>query len=172
MMSHYECKECQKPYQYCECKQENKMNELKRTKEWFEQAIPEPTMKDKRVQIGCHFEEFGEMLDSIGYEKTPELEMITHEADWFKGKKSHFTDQQEDMIIHCNKDALLDSLADQMVTAIGVCHMMGFDIEGALAEVNRSNFSKFEDGKPVFDANGKITKGKHYTPPELGDFIK
>ncbi|AUR96509.1 coil containing protein [Vibrio phage 1.225.O._10N.261.48.B7] len=25
-MSHYECKECQKPYQYCKCKQERKMN--------------------------------------------------------------------------------------------------------------------------------------------------
>jgi predicted HAD superfamily Cof-like phosphohydrolase len=70
-----------------------------------------------------------------------------------------------------SKIELLDSLADQIVTAIGVAHMFGFDISGALAEVNRSNFSKFEDGKPVFDANGKITKGKNYTPPELTPYI-
>lgn len=147
------------------------MNELQNTIDWFKQAIPEPTMKDKRVQMGCHFEEFGEMLESIGYEKTPELEMITNEANWFKGKQSIFTDQQEDMINHCDKDALLDSLVDQIVTATGVAHMMGFDLLGALTEVNLSNFSKFEDGKPVFDANGKITKGKDYTPPNLSGMI-
>lgn len=27
-------------------------------------------------------------------------------------------------------------------------------------------------GKPVFDENGKITKGKNYTPPQLEQFIK
>ena len=69
------------------------------------------------------------------------------------------------------KKELLDSLIDQMVTAMGVGHMMGFDMMSALAEVNRSNFSKLEDGRPVFDVNGKITKGKNYTPPELGGFI-
>ena len=35
----------------------------------------------------------------------------------------------------------------------------------------KTYFSKFEDGKPVFDANGKITKGKNYTPPDLTSYI-
>ena len=144
---------------------------LEKTKQWFEQAIPEPTMKDKRVQLGCHFEEFGEMLQSIGYEDTPELKMVNFESDWFKGKHSRWTDQQEDMIIHCDRDALLDSLVDQIVTAVGVGHMMGMDVLGALEEINRSNFSKFEDGKPVFDLNGKITKGKDYVKPNLEKFV-
>ncbi|AGN51403.1 hypothetical protein VPJG_00039 [Vibrio phage jenny 12G5] len=144
---------------------------LEKTKQWFEQAIPEPTMKDKRVQIGCHFEEFGEMLDSIGYEDTPELKMVNFESDWFKGKHSHWVDAQEDMITNCDKEALLDSLVDQIVTAVGVGHMMGMDVLGALDEINRSNFSKFEDGKPVFDANGKIAKGKDYVKPNLEKFV-
>jgi predicted HAD superfamily Cof-like phosphohydrolase len=144
---------------------------IENTLKWFEQAIPNPTMKDKRVQIGCHIEEFGEMLESIGYTETPELEMIIKEADWFKGNNRSFTDTQEDMIFHCDKDALLDSLIDQIVTAVGVCHMMGFDVEGALDEVNRSNFSKFENGKPVFDSNGKIAKGVNYTKPDLTQFV-
>lgn len=144
---------------------------LEKTKQWFEQAIPKPTMKDKRVQLGCHFEEFGEMLQSIGYEGTPELRMVNFESDWFKGKHSRWTDCQEDMIINCDRDALLDSLVDQIVTAVGVGHMMGMDVLGALEEINRSNFSKFEDGKPVFDANGKITKGKDYVKPNLEKFV-
>ncbi|AUR89970.1 NTP pyrophosphohydrolase-like domain [Vibrio phage 1.135.O._10N.222.54.B6] len=144
---------------------------LEKTKQWFEQAIPAPTMRDKRVQLGCHFEEFGEMLQSIGYEGTPELRMVNFESDWFKGKHSIWTDRQEDMITNCNKEALLDSLVDQIVTAVGVGHMMGMDVLGALDEINRSNFSKFEDGKPVFDANGKITKGKDYVKPNLEKFV-
>ena len=49
--------------------------------------------------------------------------------------------------------------------------MFGFDMQKALAEVVRSNFSKFENGKPVFDDNGKIKKGANYTPPQLQEFI-
>ena len=66
---------------------------------------------------------------------------------------------------------LLDALCDQVVTAVGVAYMMGMDIEGALAEVNRSNWSKFEGGVPVFNEQGKIAKGVEYTPPELSDYI-
>ena len=31
------------------------MDELKRTKQWFEQAIPNPTDAQKCIQIGCHY---------------------------------------------------------------------------------------------------------------------
>ncbi|KDC46427.1 nucleoside triphosphate pyrophosphohydrolase family protein, partial [Pseudoalteromonas fuliginea] len=146
MMSHYECKECQKPYQYCECKQESKMNELKRTKEWFEQAIPEPTIEQACIQIGCHYEEVAEMAEAM---TDDELSVqIEHVSDSYKNLSPIFMDSVRNLS-ESEEVELLDSLTDQIVTAIGVCHMMGFDIEGALTEVNRSNFSKFEDGKPV-----------------------
>ena len=66
---------------------------------------------------------------------------------------------------------LLDSLADQIVTATGVGTFLGMNVPGALAEVNRSNYSKFEDGEPVFNENKKVMKGKDYTPPDLSSFI-
>ena len=50
--------------------------------------------------------------------------------------------------------------------------MMGFDIIGALNEVNNSNWSKFENGKAIFDGNGKIKKGTNYFKPNLIKFIK
>ena len=49
--------------------------------------------------------------------------------------------------------------------------MFGLGIEGALAEVNRSNWSKFVDGAPVFDANGKIAKPATYSKPNLEQFV-
>lgn len=71
-----------------------------------------------------------------------------------------------------NRLALLDALADQIVTATGVGTFLGMNVPGALAEVNRSNYSKFdEDGNPIFNENMKVMKGPHYTKPDLKPYI-
>ena len=70
-----------------------------------------------------------------------------------------------------NRVELLDALADQIVTATGVGVFLGMNVPGALDEVNRSNYSKFENGEPVFNENKKVMKGKDYTPPDLSKFI-
>ncbi|AYR04220.1 hypothetical protein [Escherichia phage OLB145] len=70
-----------------------------------------------------------------------------------------------------NRLAILDALADQIVTATGIGTFLGMNVPGALTEVNRSNYSKFEDGEPVFNENKKVMKGKDYTPPDLTPFI-
>lgn len=59
------------------------------------------------------------------------------------------------------------AIADQVVTAVGVAHCAHMKPVEAAAEVDRSNWSKFVDGKPVRDANCKIKKGPYYTPPNL-----
>lgn len=69
------------------------------------------------------------------------------------------------------REELLDALADQIVTATGVGTFLGMNVPGALAEVNRSNYSKFEDGEPIFNENKKVMKGKDYTPPDLTPYI-
>lgn len=138
---------------------------LENTKKWFEQAIPEPTKDHSIIQVGCHIEEVAEMFEAMG---------VTHISDGLHSSAEQFKSRTKDarhVTRALNKNAMLDSLADQIVTAVGVAHMMGFDILGALEEVNRSNFSKFEGGKPVFDANGKITKGKNYVKPNLERFV-
>lgn len=70
-----------------------------------------------------------------------------------------------------NKQSFANTLAYQVAALVGLAHMHNIDLIGALQEVNRSNWSKFENGKPVFDENGKIKKGKDYTPPELSKFV-
>ena len=130
---------------------------------WFRAAVPEPTDKSRAVQIGCHYEEAGEMANALGDFQT--AGRLSACGDVWKAL-------METEGIPINRKELLDSLADQIVTAIGVAHMFGFDIAGALAEVNRSNWSKFnEDGRPDFDENGKIKKGPNYSPPNLAPFL-
>lgn len=134
---------------------------------WFKAAKPKPTPKDAMVQIGCHFEEVGEMAEAVFDEQL--YGEAYESADYFKECGN---DDSEEAVANFQKIELLDALCDQVVTALGVGYMMGFDMVGALREVNASNYSKFENGKPVFNEQGKIAKGKDYFKPNLTPYLK
>ena len=136
-------------------------------KEWFKAAKPNPSTADVCVQLGCHYEEISEM-SAVLYEDVEYA--LADTAILYKIKHSEYIGVLEELSADARVE-LLDALCDQVVTAVGVAYMMGMDIEGALAEVNRSNWSKFKDGVPVFNEHGKIVKGVEYTPPELSDYI-
>ena len=137
-------------------------------KEWFEVAKPNPSTADVCVQLGCHYEEVAEMANALWDSEVHES--AENAANNYKDANDFFTLFLGDLT-ECQRIQLLDALCDQIVTAVGVAYMLGMDIEGALAEVNRSNWSKFEGGVPVFNEQGKIAKGVQYTPPELSDYI-
>ncbi|WP_230586393.1 nucleoside triphosphate pyrophosphohydrolase family protein [Gallibacterium anatis] len=137
---------------------------ITKIKEWFEVAVPQPTEKNQAIQIGCNLEEVAEMLNVFNPMLGEYIDLYARSyKEWKTLDNIDWTDYK---LIK-----LLDALCDQIVTAIGVAHMFGFDIKKALAEVNKSNWSKFENGKPVFYKNGKIKKGKYYKEPELEMFI-
>lgn len=131
---------------------------------WFKAAKPEPTNKDICTQIGCHYEEVAEMSEAIGAECDAVIL-----ADVYKGATDCEVDLYTSDIDHIE---LLDALCDQIVTATGVAYMMGFDIEGALKEVIRSNNSKMVKGKFEYDENGKIMKPDSYSKPDLTPFVE
>lgn len=139
------------------------MSTIKQIEDWFIAAVPNPTQDNLRVQIGCHLEEMGEMLEALDEEGYDAHRWVKELATCYK--TGDFEPTVE------NEEALLDSLCDQIVTAIGVAHMKGYDIEGALKEVARSNASKFVDGKPIFNENGKIQKGPNYSKPNLKPYL-
>lgn len=143
--------------------------ELKNTLQWHQTAIPNPTKDNQRVMLGVHFEEIAEMLDSISLEHHPELLIMAKQAMTVLAN-SLKTDNNHVITIN-DRVEFLDSLCDQAVTGTGCAHMFQMDIIGGLNEVNRSNFSKFEDGKPVFNEHGKIKKGKYYVKPNLSEFV-
>jgi hypothetical protein len=142
-----------------------KINDIKK---WFEVALPEPTIEQACIQVGCHYEEVAEMADSLG--DFVSVRLASTGLRYKHVDQSYlafFEDLDKDKI----KVELLDSLCDQIVTAIGIAHTLGMDIEGALENVNASNFSKFENGQPVFNEHGKIAKGRDYVAPDLRAFV-
>lgn len=138
--------------------------------QWFQQAVPVPTASSKMAQLGCHFEEVAEMLDALGTGCEIDIEDLAAAFKTAAGDADGADEFMREFEARIDMTALLDSLCDQIVTAVGVAHMMGFDLQGALAEVNRANWSKFVNGRPVFDHNGKIMKGPHYLPPIIAPF--
>jgi len=134
---------------------------------WFRRAMPNPTDKNRAVQMGVHFEEVGEHLDAIDVSSLASYE-IKRVAEALKRSMLISLDAYRDD----QQLELLDALCDQVVTALGTGHTFGFDMLGALAEVDRSNWSKFVDGQPIFDANGKIAKPPTFSKPDLRPFLR
>lgn len=143
---------------------------LENTRQWFEIAVPNPTSKNISTQIGCHLEEVEEMLQTIYPNGSYDAELLQRAQDAITNLANHMKRKVDAYHIDVSTD-LLDALADQIVTATGVGTFLGMNVPGALAEVNRSNYSKFEDGEPVFNENKKVMKGKDYTPPDLTHYI-
>ena len=74
-----------------------------------------------------------------------------------------------------NKDLLevADALTDILYVAYGAGHAFGIDLDKCFDEVQNSNMSKLgEDGKPIYNEQGKVMKGPKYYKPDLNKFIK
>ena len=146
---------------------------LSRVAVWFRACYPQPATKNLNTQMGVHFEEVGEMIDEISANQPAARHLLNEArnalgnlADYLKATDNTISIKPE------NRIGYLDALCDQTVTAAGCAHMSKMDIVGAMLEVNRSNYSKFDaDGNPIFDENLKVKKGPNYTKPNLAPFV-
>ena len=135
---------------------------------WFGVAKTNHTIEDACIQTGCHYEEVAEMALALG--DSILSGRISKIADDYKNLEPSYTDSLKHL---SNEEKVedLDSICDQIVTLVGRARFMNYDLKPALEEVNSSNYSKFEDGVPVFNDQGKIAKGKNFFRPDLTKFI-
>ena len=67
----------------------------------------------------------------------------------------------------------VDALTDILYVVYGAGHAFGVNLDKCFEEVQNSNMSKLgEDGKPIYNENGKVMKGPNYFKPNLNQFIK
>ena len=134
---------------------------------WHQRARPTPDDNAFRVQLGCHIEEICELFNAVDFD-SPDGIICKTALDLLATGLKNGTIQ----VTVTNRKELLDSLADQVVTAVGVGHCAGMKTSQAIAEVDRSNWSKFDsNGQPIFDENGKVKKGPNYFKPDLSAFV-
>ena len=73
-----------------------------------------------------------------------------------------------------NNDLLevADALADILYVTYGAGHAFGIDLDKCFEEVQNSNMSKLdENGKPIYNEDGKVMKGPKYFKPDLNKFV-
>tara|TARA_B100000941_G_scaffold64777_1_gene42997 strand:+ start:509 stop:880 length:372 start_codon:yes stop_codon:yes gene_type:complete len=78
------------------------------------------------------------------------------------------------------KDAILkndlkeaaDALTDILYVTYGAGHAFGINLDDCFDEVQKSNMSKLgDDGKPIYNQDGKVMKGPKYFKPNLEKFL-
>lgn len=118
------------------------VEDVKEFRRCYEINTPAKTAEEVRTQFKCVQEEYNELFKAI------------IESDFAPSLK------------------VLDGICDLLYTTIGLALALGCDIEGAFAEVQRSNMTKLgADGKPIYRNDGKVLKGPHFKPPRLEPYL-
>ena len=82
-------------------------------------------------------------------------------------------EELKDAIDQKNLKEVADALTDILYVTYGAGHAFGIDLDKCFAEVQNSNMSKLdENGKPIYNENGKVMKGPNYFKPNLQKFIE
>ena len=66
-----------------------------------------------------------------------------------------------------------DALTDILYVTYGAGHAFGINLDKCFDEVQKSNMSKLdENGKAIYDQNGKVMKSANYFKPNLEKILK
>jgi hypothetical protein len=132
---------------------------------WHYEARPYPNKQDFDVQLGCHFEEVLEMLDTFVLSEHDQYRTLAKHALAALSlalKRGEASARVED------RKEFLDAVCDQIVTGIGAAYCAKMFPVTALEKVDKSNWSKFDEhGRAIRNRDGKIIKGPNYQKPDL-----
>ena len=71
-----------------------------------------------------------------------------------------------------NLKEVADALTDILYVTYGAGHAFGINLDKCFEEVQKSNMSKLDNnGKPIYNEQGKVMKGPNYFKPNLNKFI-
>ena len=118
-------------------------------------------------KVGTFMKTFGQEVKSKPSLSSDKINMLRYNL--IKEELDEFKQALE------NKDLLevADALTDILYVTYGAGHAFGIDLDACFEEVQNSNMSKLgQDGKPIFNDQGKVMKGPNYFKPDLTKFIK
>ena len=117
-------------------------------------------------KVGIFMKTFGQEVKKKPSFSTDKINKLR--LDLIKEELSELTDAMN------NKDLLevADALTDILYVTYGAGHAFGIDLDKCFDEVQNSNMSKLDDnGKPIYNENGKVMKGPNYFKPDLSKFV-
>ena len=121
-----------------------------------------------------NFEKVGLFMKTFGQEVKNKTELSTEKINLLR--ISLIKEELEELQQAIRENNILevaDALTDILYVTYGAGHAFGINLDECFNEVQESNMSKLgENGKPIYNENGKVMKGPNYFKPELSKFIK
>ena len=121
-----------------------------------------------------NFEKVGIFMKTFGQELKTKSELSTEKIN--KLRISLIEEELEELklaIKENNIKEVADALTDILYVTYGAGHAFGINLDKCFEEVQNSNMSKLgDDGKPIYNEQGKVMKGPNYFEPDLNKFVK
>jgi len=117
-------------------------------------------------KVGTFMKTFGQEVKTKPSFSTDKINKLR--LDLIKEELSELTEAMN------NKDLLevADALTDIIYVTYGAGHAFGINLDKCFEEVQNSNMSKLDDnGKPIYNEDGKVMKGPKYFKPNLSKFV-
>ena len=120
-----------------------------------------------------NFDKVGEFMKTFGQEVKKEPSFSTNKINELRVSLIQEELDELKEAMH-NKDLLevADALTDLLYVTYGAGHAFGINLDKCFDEVQNSNMSKLdENGKPIYNEDGKVMKGPNYCKPDLSKFV-
>ena len=121
-----------------------------------------------------NFEKVGHFMKTFGQEVKTNSELSTEKINNLRiNLINEELEELKKAIEDKNIIEVADALTDILYVAYGAGHAFGMNLDKCFDEVQKSNMSKLgDDGKPIYNENGKVMKGPKYFKPDLSKFIQ
>ena len=120
-----------------------------------------------------NFEKVGIFMKTFGQELKTKSGLSTEKIN--KLRISLIEEELEELKLAIKENDIkevADALTDILYVTYGAGHAFGINLDKCFEEVQNSNMSKLgDDGKPIYNENGKVMKGPSYFKPDLNKFI-
>ena len=121
-----------------------------------------------------NFEKVGLFMTTFGQEVKKKSELSSEKINSLR--ISLIKEELDELTKAINENDILevaDALTDILYVTYGAGHAFGVDLDKCFDEVQKSKMSKLgDDGKPIYNENGKVLKGPNYFKPDLSKFLK
>lgn len=139
---------------------------------WFKRVHPDMSSRELDLQVAILLEEFQELLFTFELEFNREFHLDHRILADQINKISYALKEGKTSLTIKDRTKFAKESGDLVVAAMGAMTQAGINAKKVVQKIDESNWSKLDfNGKPYYDENGKVIKGKNYRAPNLLKYV-